>query len=144
MLNLKDEAALHRVLQRCAAEGIAHSASDISDGGLAVALAKACFAKGIGASILPASGTTAIKTLHDLFGETGSTVVLTCTLEDFDRIEKITEEEGGNIFAEHIGTTGGDALTIPFENGAIDLSIADLKGTWSDALESQLAAEVLA
>jgi phosphoribosylformylglycinamidine synthase II len=144
ILDLKDEAALHRVLQRCATEGIAHSASDISDGGLAVALAKACFAKGIGASIFPASGTTAIKTLHDLFGETGSTVVMTCTLEDFARIEKITEEEGGNIFAEHIGTTGDDSLTIPFENGAIDLSIADLKTSWADALESQLAAEVLA
>jgi phosphoribosylformylglycinamidine synthase len=144
ILDLKDEGALHRVLQRCAAEGIAHSASDISDGGLAVALAKACFGKGIGASIFPASGTTAIKTLHDLFGETGSTVVLTCTLEDFARIETITEKEGGNIFAEHIGTTGGDALAIPFENGAIDLSIAELKASWADALESQLAAEVLA
>ncbi len=144
ILDLKDEHALHRVLQRCATEGIAHSASDISDGGLAVALAKACFAKGIGASIFPASGTTAIKTLHDLFGETGSTVVMTCTLEDFGRIEKITEEEGGNIFAERIGTTGDHTLTIPFENGAIDLSIADLKTSWADALESQLAAEVLA
>jgi phosphoribosylformylglycinamidine synthase subunit PurL len=144
ILALKDESALHRVLQRCATEGIAHSASDISDGGLAVALAKACFPKGIGASIFPASGTTAIKTLHDLFGETGSTVVMTCTLEDFARIETITEEEGGNIFAEHIGTTGDDTLTIPFENGAIDLSIADLKAVWSDALEEQLAAEVLA
>ena len=69
---------------------------------------------------------------------------MTCTLEDFGRIEKITEEEGGNIFAEHIGTTGDDSLTIPFENGAIDLSIADLKTSWADALESQLAAEVLA
>ena len=144
ILDLKDEAALHRVLQRCATEGIAHSASDISDGGLAVALAKACFAKGIGASIFPASGTTAIKTLHDLFGESGSTVVMTCKLEDFARIETITEEEVGSIFAEHIGTTGDHTLTIPFENGAIDLSIADLKTSWADALESQLAAEVLA
>jgi phosphoribosylformylglycinamidine synthase subunit PurL len=144
ILDLKDEHALHRVLQRCAVEGIAHSASDISDGGLAVALAKACFAKGIGASILPASGMTAVKTLHDLFGETGSTVVMTCTLEDFARIEKITEEEGGSIFAEHIGTTIEDRLTIPCEDGAIDISVAELKPSWAGALESQLATEVLA
>src|SRR5580704_8443213 len=39
-IDLKSEAALHRELERLAARGVIHSAKDISDGGLAVALAE--------------------------------------------------------------------------------------------------------
>ncbi|HTD97421.1 MAG TPA: AIR synthase-related protein, partial [Edaphobacter sp.] len=136
--------ALHRVLRRCAAEGLVHSMSDVSDGGLAVCLAKASFSKNIGAELFSAVSSTSIKTLFDLFGESSSTVVLTCKLEDFAEIEKITEEETGSVFAEHIGTTMGDRLTIPFENAMVDASLAELKGVWAGSLEAQLAEEVVA
>lgn len=143
LLNLRDENALYRVLQRCSAEGLAHSMTDISDGGLAVCLAKAAFVKNIGASIFESRSLSPSKTLFDLFGESSSTVVLTCKLEDFARIERITEEEAGSIFAQHIGTTEQDRLFIPFEDAVIDASIAELKMAWSDSLEEQLAGEVV-
>ena len=143
VLDLRDENALHRVLRRCSGEGLAHSASDVSDGGLAACLAKASFAKNIGASIFPARTLTATNTVFDLFGEPSSTVILTCKLEDFDRIEKITEEEVGCIFAQHIGTTIAGRLTIPFDNEVVDVSLDELKTVWAGALEEQLAGEVV-
>jgi phosphoribosylformylglycinamidine synthase II len=143
LLDLRDENALHRVLQRCSAEGLAHSMTDISDGGLAVCLAKAAFVRNIGASIFESRSLSPSKTLFDLFGESSSTVVLTCKLEDFARIEQITEEEVGSIFAQHIGTTEEDRLFIPFEDAVIDTSIAELKKAWSGSLEEQLAGEVV-
>jgi phosphoribosylformylglycinamidine (FGAM) synthase-like enzyme len=141
--NVQDEAALHRVLQRCSAEGIATSASDISDGGLAVTLAKSTFRKNIGATLFPYNSRSGTKQVLDLFSETSSAVVLTCKPGSFERIEKITEEETGLIFAQHIGVTGGSRLSISYEDAELDVSIADLRAPFSTALESQLAAEVL-
>ncbi len=49
-LDLQVEASLHRCLAELAQRGLIHSARDISDGGIAVALAEACFRHGIGAA----------------------------------------------------------------------------------------------
>jgi phosphoribosylformylglycinamidine synthase subunit PurL len=143
-LDLRDEAVLHRVLRICAEEGLLHSAADISDGGLAVSLARSVVASGIGATLLPSSVRGGLRTVWYLFGESGSAVVLTCQADDFEKLEQITEREVGSTFAMHIGSTGGDRLTIPLENGSIAASAADLKSAYSTALESQLAAEVIA
>ena len=45
-LDLAQEASLHKVLAQLAEENLIHSARDISDGGIAVALAEASFARG--------------------------------------------------------------------------------------------------
>ena len=143
LLDLRDENALHRVLRRGAEEGLFHSASDISDGGLAVTLTKSSLPKGIGATLFSAAVNGTIKQAVDLFNESSSAVVVTCDQSAFERIEKITEEEVGSIFAQHIGTTGGDRLTIPFHDGGIDAVLSELSVAFSTALESQLAAEVV-
>jgi phosphoribosylformylglycinamidine synthase len=143
LLDLRDENALHRVLRRGAEEGLFHSASDISDGGLAVALAKSALAKGIGATLLSSAIAGTVKQTSDLFNESSSAVVVTCKQSAFEQIEKITEEEVGSIFAQHIGTTGGDRLTIPFSDGGIDAPLSELSVVFSTALDSQLAAEVV-
>ncbi len=71
------EASLHRCLAELAQRSLIHSARDISDGGIAVALAEACFRHGIGlranlskAPDLPAE--------WDLFGETASQCIISC------------------------------------------------------------------
>jgi phosphoribosylformylglycinamidine synthase len=143
LLDLRDENALHRVLRRGMQEGLFHSAADISDGGLAVTLAKSGFSNGLGATLLPAAANGTVRQIADLFAETSSAVIVTCDPSVFDRIEKITEEEVGSIFAQHIGVTGGNRLTIPFDDGGIDASLSELSGAYSRTLESQLAAEVV-
>ncbi len=47
-LQLAEEAELHKCLAKLADAELLHSARDISDGGIAVALAEGCFAQGIG------------------------------------------------------------------------------------------------
>lgn len=138
-LDLRDEAALHRVLRRCAEEDLLHSASDISDGGLAVALARASVSSGIGATLLPSSVNGAIRTIQDLFAETPGVAVVTCSEADFEKLDQVTEQEGGSIFAMHIGNTGGTRLTIPLEPETVDVSISEISEAWSTALESHLA-----
>ena len=114
LLDLRDENALHRVLQRGMQEGLFHSAADISDGGLAVTLAKSGFSNRFGAMLLPSAVNGTVRQIADLFAETSSTVLVTCDPSVFERIEEITEEEVGSIFAQRIGVTGGNRLTIFF------------------------------
>ena len=98
-LDLQVEAGLHRCLAELAQQGLIHSARDISDGGIAVALAEACFCHGIGvranlskAPDLPAE--------WDLFGETASQCVISCPKESVAQIEKLVGTvpgpDGGN------------------------------------------------
>jgi phosphoribosylformylglycinamidine synthase len=131
------------VLQRGAQEGLFHSAADISDGGLAVTIAKASFPKRVGATLFSAAVNGAIKQIADLFTETSSAVVVTCDPSAFERIEQITEEEVGSIFAQHVGVTGGSRFVIPFDDGGIDAELSELSAAFSVTLESQLAAEVV-
>jgi len=142
-LDIRDEAALHRVLQKCAEEELLDSASDIGDGGLAVALAKSCIDNAIGATLLSSHITGSIRVLADLFGETPSVAVITCSENALPRIEAIAEEEG-SIFAMHIGSTGGDRLTISYESAIVDIAVKDLTAQFTTALESQLNNEVYA
>ena len=143
LLDLRDENALHRVLQRGMQEGLFHSAADISDGGLAVTLAKSGFSNRFGAMLLPSAVNGTVRQIADLFAETSSTVLVTCDPSVFERIEEITEEEVGSIFAQRIGVTGGNRLTISFDNCGIDASLSELSDAYSGVLESQLAAEVV-
>jgi phosphoribosylformylglycinamidine synthase len=143
-LDLRDEAALHRLLKLCANEGLIHSAADISDGGLAVTLARAAIASGTGVTLLPSGVSDELRVLWDLYGEPSSGVIVTCTGDDLGRIEELIDREAPSIFAMHIGETGGDRLIIPFEQGGVDASVAELQNAFSGALESQLAEEVTA
>jgi phosphoribosylformylglycinamidine synthase len=140
-IDIRGEAALHRVLQRCAAEELLDSATDIGSGGLAVALAKSCVANNIGATLLSSHITGPLRIVADLFGETTSVAVITCSEDALPQIEAITEETG-TIFAMHIGSTGGERLTISYEGAVIDVAVKDLSNQFSTALESQLNIEV--
>jgi phosphoribosylformylglycinamidine synthase len=146
-LDLRDEAALHAVLRRCADERLLHSAADISDGGLAVTLSRSAISSDIGAALLPSHLRDPLRIASDLFAETATGVVVTCRPEDFERIDKIAEE-AGSIFALHIGSTGGKRLTMSFAEVQLDVSIDELRSSYATALESNLhdqtANEVLA
>jgi phosphoribosylformylglycinamidine (FGAM) synthase-like enzyme len=142
-LDLRDEKALHSVLQAIAGEGLASSVSDLSDGGLAVALAKASFPNNIGSSIFPARLLSPINTVFDLFAEHGSSVIVACKPEDIERIEQIAENNG-SIFAQHIGNCMAGRFVIELDDASIDSEISELLAPYLNALETQLATEVLA
>jgi len=141
-LEIAEEAELHKCLAALAEERLMTSASDVSDGGLAVTLSKACFARGIGAAVsLDHFDGDAVAA--ELFSEEASVVVVTCTDAAFTRLTEVCGQFG-SVTARDIGTTGGPMLDIFTPNGsAISDSVAALESSWAGILESQLAAEVV-
>ncbi|TSE05721.1 phosphoribosylformylglycinamidine synthase subunit PurL [Mesorhizobium intechi] len=94
------------------ASGIVTAAHDVSDGGIAVALAEMAMASsGIGATLPGLVGTDPIPVW---FGEDQGRYLLTLSIdphgEEWDAIRKQQGELG--IFAPWIGSTGGDALKL--------------------------------
>jgi phosphoribosylformylglycinamidine synthase subunit PurL len=93
------------------------AAHDISDGGLAVALAEMALPGGIGASIsVPADLPDAF-----LFGEDQARYILTAVPAQADAIRNAAQAAG--IHCEIIGATGGDSLTL---GGASAILLDDL------------------
>src|SRR5207248_2473018 len=136
-LNLQGEAALQKCVLALIDKGIIESAHDCSDGGLAVALAESAFVKGIGAKV---SLNSDIAAEIDLFGENASRILLSCDPNKTATIKQIAVEFG--LSAEKIGGTSGDQLAISI-NGhpVIAAKVADLKQSWSGALQSALHTE---
>jgi phosphoribosylformylglycinamidine synthase subunit PurL len=80
---------------------------DVSDGGLAVALAEMAMAGGIGATI---EVSPPLSELGFFFGEDQARYILTVTLKNADAIRSAAEIAG--VTCEAIGVTGGDTLTL--------------------------------
>jgi phosphoribosylformylglycinamidine synthase II len=141
-LDLDAEADLHTLLRGLADRKLVHSARDISDGGIAVALAQAAFSKGVGA-IVEQDRSLMAHPLFGLFAEPASTVFVTAAENHIGAIEKLAAEY--NFFVARIGTTGGDRLEVAVDHQAlISAPLAEVRQPWSSALESALHDEVLA
>jgi len=104
---------------------------DLSDGGLAVALAEMAMAKGIGATIeaLPAGPTHAV-----LFGEDQGRYLLSLPTGAAEAV--VAEAKAAGVPAEIIGKTGGSVLALPREAA---VSIADLRKTHESWLPDYMA-----
>ncbi|MET0575760.1 MAG: phosphoribosylformylglycinamidine synthase subunit PurL [Mesorhizobium sp.] len=104
-------------------EGIATAVHDVSDGGLAVALAEMAMASGIGATVNQLEDGDPIP---QFFGEDQGRYILTVKelpdLEDFALFMARIKEAG--IFAPWIGTTGGSELKL---GNARAISVSELK-----------------
>ena len=139
-LSLQAEADLQRLLAVLAARGLVHSARDISDGGIAVALAQSAFQNNIGARVEQDPSLMA-HPLFGLFAEPATTVFVTAAPKHFEEIEKLATEN--NIFAATIGATGGGRLEITVDRELfISAPIDELRQPWATALESQVHGEV--
>jgi phosphoribosylformylglycinamidine synthase len=146
---IEGERQLHLCLSQLSREGHITSASDLSDGGVAVALARATFAKSIGADveIIPIADAPAA---FALFGESTGIVMITCPNTVVEQVRELAfAYESLNALV--IGKTAEDRLRIELSPNIaigdnplpIDISIAELKASYSSTLESQLAAEVV-
>lgn len=137
-LELAAEAELHQLLQRLADAGLLHSARDISDGGLAVALAEGCMPHGVGVRVdAPVSSAQEPLALA-LFAEDASRAIVSCAPESAPRIQSIVAG-CAHITAVMLGETIPDKVEIAW-NGtmAVSESVADLQKLWSGSLEAQL------
>jgi phosphoribosylformylglycinamidine synthase subunit PurL len=141
-LDLDAEADLHTLLAALAKSRLLCSARDISDGGIAVALAQACFQKGIGATV-EQDQSLMVHPLFGLFAEPASTVVVTTNTSNVSEIEKLAGEF--SFLAARIGTTGGNRLEISvYGNVFISAPLAALRKPWAESLQATLHDEVTA
>ncbi|HMD20623.1 MAG TPA: phosphoribosylformylglycinamidine synthase subunit PurL [Alloacidobacterium sp.] len=142
-LDLDVEAALQKCLVELADEGLLHSASDISDGGIAVALAEGAFGNGVGVTAHLQEGPD-LPVAWQLFGETSTQIIVSCGASAVEKIKAIVGKYAG-LLVQNIGETGTDHLRIKL-NGkiAIDESVQGLQHVWAGALEAKLYDEVLA
>jgi phosphoribosylformylglycinamidine synthase subunit PurL len=118
------ELALAEVLVAAGSRGLLASAHDLSDGGLAVALAESCLAGGIGVSVtLPGDPFVA------LFSESAARAVV--------EVGPGAEAEfgllcaGAGVPAFVIGSTGGDSLTV---SGQFEIPLPELAAVHSGPL----------
>jgi phosphoribosylformylglycinamidine synthase len=142
-LDLSAEASLQKCLAEFADAGLLHSASDVSDGGIAVTLAEGAFENGIGVSAHLQEGPD-LPIAWQLFSETATQVIVTCDAAAVEKIKAIVSKHNG-LLVQNIGETVKDHFRIQI-NGktVIDESVHGLQHVWAGALEAKLYDEVLA
>ena len=141
-LDLAAEANLHTLLIELAWRKLVHSSRDISDGGIAVALAQSTFQNRIGATVEQDESLMA-HPFFGLFAEPASTILVTADPGKVKAIEELAGDFG--FFVARIGTTGGNRIEINVDREPmISASIESLRKPWATALEATLHGEVLA
>lgn len=102
--------------------GIVQSAHDVSEGGLAVALAEAAILgkRGVTVDLNPGRRWDAA-----LFGEAQSRIIVTVTADQTGELERVVVNAGAPLL--RLGTTGGDRLVI---GDLVDLSLVDVSERW--------------
>jgi phosphoribosylformylglycinamidine synthase len=140
-LNMKDEANLQGCLMELASHGLLRSACDVSDGGIFVALARASLQNGIGFAGNHDSRDVKNFAPDAFWFEESSTVIVSCSPVDTDKVLEIATKWEIGIGAHRIGKTVADEFTLPpFFRTTLD----GIRLPYAYALESQLAAEVVA
>jgi phosphoribosylformylglycinamidine synthase II len=149
-VDLARERALQQLLPALAARKLIASAQDISDGGLAVALAECCFdTGGQGCEVnLPAAASVASNAIvpievATLFGESAGQVIVTAA--DGKADEVIAAAKAARVPARVIGRTGGESIAIRVDDRlAIDVAVREAEETWATAIARRLARPVAA
>lgn len=111
-------------------QGLVASAHDLSEGGLAVALAESCMSGGLGATVDFASE---LRRDIALFSESQSRILLSAAPEHADRLQSYIESQG--VPVQRIGTVGGAELDIRVNGApAIEFPVAQMEQVWKDAI----------
>ena len=132
-IDLNVEACRQKAILTAIQSGLVQSAHDVSEGGVAVALAEKTFAaNGLGIeATLTGSATTA------LFAESQSRFVLTVKAENVEVFEHIVRD------AQKIGTVTNDAkLSINGETGVlVEGTVEEFRSAWKGAIPCLLKSE---
>ncbi|MBM3132593.1 MAG: phosphoribosylformylglycinamidine synthase subunit PurL, partial [Chloroflexi bacterium] len=126
-IDIESEKRLHECLLEAIGQGLLRSAHDLSDGGLAVALAESCITGRIGFE-----GEVACAERLDaaLFGEGQSRVIVSLNPTNLVRLEKLGARY--QVPLRRLGTTGGNSLVI---RGLIDEPVERIADAWERGLE---------
>jgi phosphoribosylformylglycinamidine synthase II len=131
-VDLEDERAVQTLVSDGIRDRLVKSAHDVTEGGLAVAIAECCYSnlqrRAIGAEIQVPSH---LEVRKDLFGEASSRIVLSTS--DPSELRRRAERMGLNF--HDLGKAGGKRLILKYEGLAIiDIDVEELEAAWRQAL----------
>ncbi|EON22815.1 MULTISPECIES: phosphoribosylformylglycinamidine synthase subunit PurL [Nocardioides] len=127
-IDLAAERALSTLLVEASSDSVVTSAHDLSDGGLAHALAESSFRNGIGVSVA-LEGDPFVA----LFSESAARAIVTVTTDNADRLVALAEKHG--VAITPLGQTGGDTISV---EGQFEVPVAELRAAWSATLPDAL------
>jgi phosphoribosylformylglycinamidine synthase len=128
LLELSVEAKLQKLVLRLARSHLLSSAHDVSDGGLAVALAECCASgpEDMGVTVALPRCESPLEATAELFGETPSRVVVSVGAAFLERV--LAEARSAGVDAVRVGETGGDTLRLTIEPlGGLAVAVAALR-----------------
>jgi phosphoribosylformylglycinamidine synthase II len=137
-LELEREAALQKGLFEMIDAGLADSAHDCSEGGIAVTLAESAFANGVGVRVDLAS--LGLPAEFVLFGEDASRVVISCDRSSLQGIQQVAGKYA--LSAEEIGETVSDQVEITLDGCVVvSAAVKELNDAYEGALQAALQAD---
>ncbi|MDG0810186.1 phosphoribosylformylglycinamidine synthase subunit PurL [Cohnella rhizosphaerae] len=134
VIDLALEKALHGAVLGAIRQGLVASAHDLSEGGLAAAVAESTFGRGLGAKV---DFTTNLRPDLALFSESQSRILLSAKPESAAALEAWLSEQG--VPAQKLGVVGGEELVIAV-NGhtAIQASVNEFRKEWKEAIPCRM------
>jgi phosphoribosylformylglycinamidine synthase len=136
-MDFERERAVQHALRDLIHAGQIRSAHDCSEGGLAVALAEACFNPdgSLGALIdLGAAGPGRLDQI--LFNETQSRIVISTVPENADAVLQSLQER--RLPAHRLGSVGGDELRIAVAGETLRWPLREIHADWFGAIANAL------
>ena len=134
-VDLQAERAVGALVRGLIAEGLLLSAHDLSDGGLAVALAESALPQRIGAVCpLPILEQKRLDEL--LFGETGASILVSVNPEHVLEIQ--AKARALLVPVQQLGVTGGDLVTL----GPLSLPLTQLTDAWENGFERAVLGKI--
>lgn len=137
-IDLQEEKAVQSAMQALIRKGIVQHAHDISDGGLAVALAESAAGGKMGADIdLGDIGDLRLDAV--LFGEAQSRITFSVAKDDAVHVNELLSGHEG-VAAHRIGYADGDVLRITANRTVVvDASIGKMIDTYETAIPSRMS-----
>ncbi|MFA5104308.1 MAG: phosphoribosylformylglycinamidine synthase subunit PurL [Candidatus Margulisiibacteriota bacterium] len=129
-LDIELEKNVQKTCLHAIRSGVAKSAHDTSEGGLAVALAECCIEGGIGAKV---SLEEKMNNISLLFGESQSRIIITIKPGDIFSLTGLAKKFGAPISV--IGKVGGSSLKI--NNGKkklVDIKLGKIASAYKDSI----------
>ncbi|CCQ93121.1 phosphoribosylformylglycinamidine synthetase II [[Clostridium] ultunense Esp] len=129
-IDLEQEKAVQTFTLAAIRQGLVRSAHDLSDGGLAVALAESAIGGRVGVQV---DWEISLTPEAALFSESQSRVLLSVRCEDVDEVKRLAASF--KVPVTHLGTTGGDRFILRIRGEKIlDLPLSRVEETWKGGL----------
>ncbi len=141
-VNLTAEHGLQRLLVAAADRRLLRSAHDLSDGGLAVALAECCIGGPwatvqFGADVDLGRHADAASDEGWLFGEDGARALVSCDPAHVAELQRLAHDHG--LPCHYLGLTGGSDLIVRRDARSWRWSVARLRAIYVDAIPRRMA-----